>query len=920
MHAKISGATPGKYEESTIVKMVILGIEDFKLKLAVTPHPIRSLTQLMEVVHNTEKVIRAKRESKPMKPKSWFNKEPVVEINNVSWSSSDDEDRPWDSVNAVEIIDLKEYTCEALRMLVVSHVYSQGISSSGTVKTSDTVASAKVYSFDITQQEAIFDDMMKTGHVRYKKGYWPLEPSEIAGKTYCKYHISWTHCTNDCVVFCNYLQKMIDEGKIKVDDPVDMNINPFPTEHPVRMINVGLNSHIPVACNTIVCMHCDAVLSGFKHQLMELEQRFGGHYHQPIPRQEVTIMVDGHLQTWPNDTAATHIRPLFICATTDGVPLWVLVDNGAAINILPFSAMFMDDASLDIELAQAVKKRDAIERVLKFFADERKFKAEHPEVNWEDMIYDADLETDSDAIELNELAIVVDKLEDGSVATKDLLITVDLALGDELKSHFGTITFTNAMVQFASDYIPAVDPSWWYDTVKFHFPAYHEQALVPTNTVQPQVDVGDWRHPSIQFLLNPDVPTDIQTRRRATQYIVLDGALYRQLLGTVLALPSSLLPVLLVLPPILLLEPQWQLPVPPEFSLSSQHPDVPWLNGSSGSSLPRMVSSACFSDWWYFAWTYSALIFDNPCSSLMAAPTDCAALPLVLTTAVVSSILWNKRCCNSSIVRIAGVTLVCLALFCDVLEPGCRLGGRETCCSQLRLRQLDSLQQVQARFRVHKFIVKKMTPMQHPPHPSLHHRSTDRSLNNTQVNNSNLRNNPDHSSPISSRPELVDGNNKSPSTDDGGSSKGNHAQEKSKKRKSTAIEIHAVRKTFMYVSKLEKYVDLRKQVMEAQVEEGCNCRRNEDELYFEVCGGEKNKKIYGLGSQAACYYPLIECAMDKWRSGMELFCKQNGLQMPNFDADDDESLQGSKGVENGPSSNASHSNYSSINDDDQNLD
>ncbi|CAI9099973.1 OLC1v1036877C1 [Oldenlandia corymbosa var. corymbosa] len=174
------------------------------------------------------------------------------------------------------------------------------------------------------------------------------------------------------------------------------------------------------------------------------------------PRKSSIVML-----TQPNDTATTHIRPSFIYATMDGVPL-----KGAAINILPFSEMcklgkhmqdlvptkifvngfsgdvtstrgilplevtiVTDDVSFDIELAQAVKKRDAIERVLKFFVDECKFKAEHAEINWEDVIYDADLETDGDVIELNELAVAADKLEDGSITTKDLVIPVDLGDG-----------------------------------------------------------------------------------------------------------------------------------------------------------------------------------------------------------------------------------------------------------------------------------------------------------------------------------------------------------------------------------------------------------------------------------------------------------------------------------------------------------
>ncbi|CAI9103259.1 OLC1v1001710C1 [Oldenlandia corymbosa var. corymbosa] len=469
MHAKIPGAISGKYEESTIVKMAISGIQDFKLKLAVTPHLIRSLAQLMEVVHNTEKVIRAKRESKPTKSKSWFHKEATAEVNNIAWNSSDDEDRPWDNVNVAEIINLKEYTC---------------------------------------------------------------------------------------------------------------------------------------------CLQCDTILGGFKHQLTELEQRFSGHYHQPVSQQEVTIMVDGRPQTWvhkpaPGEILQNHLQQqtfhnhpqappqlLQVFQTgfqSAGVPVPACrhmspvhvpapqIPAHMRDNRLPSkkSSEFavMDDAPLDLELAQALRKRDAIQRVLKFFEAGRKFKAEHLEVNWEDVIYDVDPETDNDVVELNELTVVADKLEDGSMATKDPVITAEYegliydlralihngarnvkvisnsalvvgrmkntmkrkddilsqyaALEDELQSHIDKITFTNvlhpdnheanAMAQSASDYVLEVNPSWQYDIVKFDFPAYHEQAAVPVHTIQPQVDAGDWRRPILHFLLNLETPTNIQTRSWATQ-------------------------------------------------------------------------------------------------------------------------------------------------------------------------------------------------------------------------------------------------------------------------------------------------------------------------------------------------------------------------------------------------------------------
>ncbi|CAI9108497.1 OLC1v1008096C1 [Oldenlandia corymbosa var. corymbosa] len=65
MYAKI----PDKYEEPAIVKMAIVGIQDFKAKLAVAPHSIHSLNNLADIVRRCEKVIKDKREKNPGKAK-----------------------------------------------------------------------------------------------------------------------------------------------------------------------------------------------------------------------------------------------------------------------------------------------------------------------------------------------------------------------------------------------------------------------------------------------------------------------------------------------------------------------------------------------------------------------------------------------------------------------------------------------------------------------------------------------------------------------------------------------------------------------------------------------------------------------------------------------------------------------------------
>ncbi|XP_016652443.1 PREDICTED: uncharacterized protein LOC107881902 [Prunus mume] len=53
----------------------------------------------------------------------------------------------------------------------------------------------KAYTFDLTRAEAIFDLL--------------LTEKELKGKMFCKYHSSWSHNTNNCVVLQDVIQKLI---------------------------------------------------------------------------------------------------------------------------------------------------------------------------------------------------------------------------------------------------------------------------------------------------------------------------------------------------------------------------------------------------------------------------------------------------------------------------------------------------------------------------------------------------------------------------------------------------------------------------------------------------------------------------------------------------------------------------------------
>ena len=63
----------------------------------------------------------------------------------------------------------------------------------------------KVYSFDLTKVDVLCDEIIlqkaiKTPHKLPK-------PEEFKGKQYCKWHNSWNHSTNSCVVFRDVIQE-----------------------------------------------------------------------------------------------------------------------------------------------------------------------------------------------------------------------------------------------------------------------------------------------------------------------------------------------------------------------------------------------------------------------------------------------------------------------------------------------------------------------------------------------------------------------------------------------------------------------------------------------------------------------------------------------------------------------------------------
>ncbi|XP_059668746.1 uncharacterized protein LOC132313821 [Cornus florida] len=55
--------------------------------------------------------------------------------------------------------------------------------------------------------------------------------SKMAEKEYCQFHNSWSHSTNNCVVFHNIVQKAVEDGRLKFPEKSEVmgvDGNPFP--------------------------------------------------------------------------------------------------------------------------------------------------------------------------------------------------------------------------------------------------------------------------------------------------------------------------------------------------------------------------------------------------------------------------------------------------------------------------------------------------------------------------------------------------------------------------------------------------------------------------------------------------------------------------------------------------------------------
>ncbi|KAM1990193.1 hypothetical protein ACFX15_031475 [Malus domestica] len=151
----------------------------------------------------------------------------------VSYASTEGGESQCVSVDAAEIVIDKPYVSKAL-----TQIDSKDVKTRSAIE--EITKTSKVYTFDITKADAIFDQLLSSRIIKLRPGHNIPKVEELKGKIYCKYHNSSKHTTNNCVVFRDNVQSRIDNGKLRfLEKKMSVDTDPFPTAT-VNMVDARL--------------------------------------------------------------------------------------------------------------------------------------------------------------------------------------------------------------------------------------------------------------------------------------------------------------------------------------------------------------------------------------------------------------------------------------------------------------------------------------------------------------------------------------------------------------------------------------------------------------------------------------------------------------------------------------------------------
>jgi hypothetical protein len=93
----------------------------------------------------------------------------------------------------------------------------------------------KGFDFDVSKVEQIFDLLLKEKQLKLPEGCKLPIAQELQGRSYCKWHHSFTHNTGDCKELHRQIQSTIEQGGLILgQNAMKVNTQPFPSVNMVE--------------------------------------------------------------------------------------------------------------------------------------------------------------------------------------------------------------------------------------------------------------------------------------------------------------------------------------------------------------------------------------------------------------------------------------------------------------------------------------------------------------------------------------------------------------------------------------------------------------------------------------------------------------------------------------------------------------
>ncbi|XP_024199800.1 uncharacterized protein LOC112202998 [Rosa chinensis] len=215
---------------------------------------IRDIFELTTSVARYEAIIREETQARSAS-KGTYYKNPTVHVVEANFQGLKVEEEDSADINAAEIFVNKPVVCKALaKPTNPIKDKPQPITYHTKDGTPLILTPTRTYTFDITKADIIFDQLLAEKVIKLPNGHVIPKADETRNKSYCKFHNSWKHSTNNFVVYRDALQDLIEKGKLKFPEtskpaqlvdtdpfPVNMVYVNFPRGHRRNWPNMNLS-------------------------------------------------------------------------------------------------------------------------------------------------------------------------------------------------------------------------------------------------------------------------------------------------------------------------------------------------------------------------------------------------------------------------------------------------------------------------------------------------------------------------------------------------------------------------------------------------------------------------------------------------------------------------------------------------------